>query len=65
MTEDSNLYIPSQEEFCKGFEAYNQKDRLRIFRGTGDCDDELGRRRTNGKRCSKADPVVEPILCEL
>ena len=28
MTEDSNLYIPSQEEFCKGFEAYNQKEKI-------------------------------------
>lgn len=27
MTEDFNLHIPSQEEFRKGYEAYNEKER--------------------------------------
>jgi hypothetical protein len=27
MTEDFDIYIPSEEEFCKGYEAYNQKER--------------------------------------
>ncbi len=27
MMQDLNMHIPSQEEFCKGYEAYNQKER--------------------------------------
>jgi hypothetical protein len=27
MMQDRNMHIPSQEEFCRGYEAYNQKER--------------------------------------